>query len=179
MVEVLVVLGIIGLLLAILIPAVQYSREAARKTTGQDNLRRQALAVHTFESTHRVLPSRYVGTFQKLRTIRGEFDFHSWRTAILPLLELTSLYQKIDRSRSPTAAANLDCFNVRIPLFECPSASNPGEIVPDIPEYIDGEFRVVGSAARADYEAVSGFQFHPSPPGTLQSGEMAGIRYGF
>ena len=190
LVEILVVIGIIALLLAILIPAVQRSREAARKTTCQNNLRQQALAVQTFESAHRALPSLYNGTFLKLpRTVMYEFHSHSWRTAILPQLELGSLYRKIDQSLPPTVASNQDNLNVGIATFKCPSTSNPAEIVPDILGFNDGKALTinngkvvstipVGTAARADYEVVGGFYFDPAPPETPQTGPLRGTRFG-
>ena len=183
LVEILVVLGIIALLLAILIPAVQRSRESARKATCQNNLRQQVLAVHAFESAYQRLPSLYNGAFQQVpRSVMYEFHHHSWRTAILPQLERRPLFGRLDLTAPPTIAANQSNLNVMIPTFQCPSTSNPAEIVPWVGKFNDGNFAVesVGTAARSDYEAVGGFQFNLNPPpvDTAQTGPLSGVRFG-
>src|SRR5690606_19273053 len=64
LVELLVVIAIIGILLSLLLPAVQQARESARRVTCQNNLRQAALAVISFHSSHQRLPSLYNGTYQ-------------------------------------------------------------------------------------------------------------------
>lgn len=172
LIEALVVIGIIGILLAILVPAVQYAREAARKATCENNMRQLVLAIQNHESAHASLPSLYNGTFlQQPRNALDEFHFHSWRTAILPQLEQSSLYERIDLSLPATDAANQTNLNTTVATFVCPSTSNPNAVVPDIFAFNDGKGPTtkIGTAARSDYEVIGGVVFLPSGTVDLQN----------
>ncbi|MCA9133890.1 MAG: DUF1559 domain-containing protein, partial [Planctomycetales bacterium] len=108
LVELLVVLAIIGILVALLLPAVQAAREAARKMQCFNNLKQIALALHNYESSHRSFPTGCVGcrspsfpppaSFQYLRT--------SWNTLTLPQLEQSNLHANYDFSSAYRDAAN-------------------------------------------------------------------------
>ena len=124
--EVLVVIGIIGLLLAIIIPAVQYSREAARRTQCQNNQRQILLACQAFEATNGSLPSLYNGT--SLAYPLNEWDLfhmHSWRVELLPYLEQQPLRDKIDWSAMATDPVNQSILHTSVPTYVCPSGVDP------------------------------------------------------
>ena len=90
LVELLVVIAIIGVLVALLLPAVQAAREAARRNQCQNNIRQLALGTLNHESSLRRLPAGYT-------TSPGDNDtFHTWASYILPYLEQGSLYGQID-----------------------------------------------------------------------------------
>ncbi|OYW12262.1 MAG: hypothetical protein B7Z55_18425, partial [Planctomycetales bacterium 12-60-4] len=172
MIEILVVISIIGLLLAILIPAVQSARESARRMACQNNLRQIVLGIANHESAIGTLPSLYNGTFlPEPRNALDEFHFHSWRTAILPQLEQKPLFSRIELSLPATDATNQANLNTSVATFVCPSASNPNSVVPDIMGFNDGKFptKIVGTAARSDYEAIGGVSFKPSGTFDLQN----------
>lgn len=172
LIEIIVVIGIIGLLFAILIPAIQFSRESARRIVCQNNLRQIVLGIANHESANATLPSLYNGTFlAEPRNALDEFHFHSWRTAILPQLEQNTLFNAIDLSLPATDPANQASLNIVVPTFVCPSASNPNPVVPDIMAFNDGNFptQIVGTAARSDYEAIGGVSFKPSGTADLQN----------
>lgn len=165
LVETLVVIGIIGILLAILIPALQYVRESARRSSCQNNLRQTTLAVLSHESAHAILPKLYNGSFlPQPRYVLDEFHFHSWRTSILPGLEQGSLHGRLDFARAATDGANQASANVSLTVFVCPSSSNPTSVVSDIIEFNPGvsSNHNFGTAARSDYEVLGGVSFHPS-----------------
>lgn len=84
LVELLAVLAILSLLMALFAPAVQQSREAARRIRCEHHLRQLGLALHNYESSHRVLPSG--------ATLGG----WSWRAMILPQLDQSAAYSVID-----------------------------------------------------------------------------------
>ena len=102
LVELVCVMAIIGILTAMLLPAVQSVREAARKTACQNNLRQLALAVHNYESAHQAFP---VGTLGTSELVLGDFDpagfdifsaqNTSWIVHILPFIEKNNLAQQL------------------------------------------------------------------------------------
>lgn len=162
LIELTVVIGIIGLLIAILLPAVQYAREASRRVSCQNNLKQLGLGIQNHDSTHRSLPSLYNGTFlEKPRVTMDEFHFHSWRVAILPEMERAALFQNVDFTLPATVAANQEILNTSIPGLLCPSTSNASAVVPDIFAFNDGNppTQNVGTAARSDYEIIGGVNY--------------------
>lgn len=103
LVELLVVITIIGILIALLLPAVQAAREAARRSTCTNNLKQIALAVHGYHDIHNVFPTvsggiqstAYGGTCAGWVVSTG----FSWRTVILPQIEQVGLYESMDLSK--------------------------------------------------------------------------------
>lgn len=91
LVELLVVIAIIGMLVAILLPAVQAAREAGRRMSCSNNLKQIGLACHNYENAIGVLP---VGG---MPTGRGGYG-HSWWVRILPYLEQESVFDKFDQT---------------------------------------------------------------------------------
>lgn len=152
-------IAIIGILVALVLPSVQSARESARNITCQNNLRQQSLAVQNYESAHKEIPSLYFGTFLKQpRTAMDEFHFHSWQTAILPHVEESSLYDRIDLSRAASMESNHPILKTEIATFKCPSANSKNSRLPDVHEYNNGNtpVRTFGPAARSDYEVFAG-----------------------
>ncbi|MDG3007840.1 DUF1559 family PulG-like putative transporter [Paludisphaera mucosa] len=188
LIELLVVIAIAGLLAALLIPAVQSSREAARATTCRNNLRQVMLGVLNHESAARALPDLYNGGFlPRPRSAIDEFHFHPWRTAILPGLERSDVLASLNLDLPATTHANQTGINAAIATFVCPSSSNPTPNLPDVHEWqaswtpgIAGP--LIGAAARADYEVVGGVRTRP--PGTAVNGGVVltmildGIEFG-
>lgn len=180
LIELLVVISVIGVLIGLLLPAVQASREAARRTMCQANLRDQGIAIHAFEHAKGTLPAFYNGGFlDRPRTAIDEFHFHSWRSALLPYLEQSNVLASLNFELSSTVAANQTGVNVRLSVFVCPSSANPTRTVPDIQEWNEAFMRipmsVVGTAARNDYEAVGGVRV--AVPNTT-SIDLSVIRFG-
>jgi hypothetical protein len=97
----------------LLLPAVQAAREAARRSSCQNNLKQIALACHTYHDTYNYLPP--VATSP---TLAGSSGF----AAILPYIEQTNLYTLYDFSKGNSDPVNLAAVSQRIPTYLCPSA---------------------------------------------------------
>ena len=117
LVELLVVLAIIGVLVALLLPAVQAARESARRTRCANNLRQQGVALINFEEQRGSLS---VGCIGCLRTAVPKL-FNSWNAQILPWLEQAALHQRLDLKKESYKAPNLDVGAVVLDVFLCPS----------------------------------------------------------
>lgn len=121
LVELLVVIAIIGILVALLLPAVQAAREAARRVQCVNNLTQMALAIQNYDMAHRVLPP---GTLDETGPINNvaEGYHYSWMTHILPYMEQTSTYRHIDFDVGAYDEKNAQVRAVRISSYQCPSS---------------------------------------------------------
>lgn len=115
LVEVLVVIAIIGVLVGLLLPAVQSAREAARRMQCSNNLRQVGLAMHNYESANRRLPAGWVA--DRPEGVPG----WSWAVALLPYMEQNDVHNRIDTRLEITAPANQPMITQVIPTFICPS----------------------------------------------------------
>lgn len=170
LIELLVVIGIIGVLAAMLLPAVQSSRSSARKLQCTNNLRQVGLAILNYEAIHKIIPSLWNGTrYKEPRGVVDEFYFHSWQTPLLPALEEASLYDRIDISLSPTHPDNQPNLNTSISVLVCPSTPDLESKVTDIYVWPDSDDRnefateLAGTAARTDYEVILGVETVVTP----------------
>ncbi len=113
LVELLVVIAIIGVLVGLLLPAVQMARESARRIQCANNLKNAGLALHNFADAYRSLPA---GS----ESLNG--TFHSWSSRILPFAEQSALFSELDFSKPWDAAgANQQAASKHVPMFVCPS----------------------------------------------------------
>ncbi|MFI4875195.1 MAG: DUF1559 domain-containing protein [Blastopirellula sp. JB062] len=85
LVELLVVIAIIGVLIALLLPAVQQAREAARRMSCSNNMKQLGLALHNYHDTYRAFPFGGLGEFQT-----------SWMVAIMPQIEQSNVFDQIE-----------------------------------------------------------------------------------
>ncbi|MDX1944338.1 MAG: DUF1559 domain-containing protein [Pirellulaceae bacterium] len=124
LIELLVVIAIIGVLVALLLPAVQAAREAARRTSCANNLTQLILAVHNYELAHGVYPP---GTIDKQGPIvNAPIGYHhNWIIQILPYFEQQNTWRAIDPKVSVYHAKNAPVINVPITTLHCPSSPAP------------------------------------------------------
>jgi hypothetical protein len=110
-VDLLVVIAIIGILVALLLPAVQAAREAARRTQCSNNLKQISIAVHNYHDTLGALPPGQPGG------LSGSSAF----AAILPFIEQGNMYDKYDFSKGNSDPANVAVVSQKVKAFICPS----------------------------------------------------------
>jgi len=117
-IELLVVIASLGILLAVLLPAVQQARMAARRTQCGSNLRQIALAMHQYHLVYRSLPqATFYGT-----------SFYSPFTAALPYLEQDANRQLYNADLRYDHPENLAVINQLIPIYLCPSMTIPRQV---------------------------------------------------
>ena len=120
LVELLVVIAIIGILIALLLPAVQAAREAARRISCTNNLSQIALAVQNYSMAHFVYPP---GTIDEQGPIVNapEGYHHNWVSQVLPYMEELNTYRHINFAESVYDESNAQVRQVHIATLLCPS----------------------------------------------------------
>lgn len=122
LVELLVVIAIIGVLIALLLPAVQAARDAARRSQCQNNLKQLGLAIHNYESATRRLPTGGQGTDFTVTPPSTTFDRHSLFTMLLPYLEQANSFRQFDlKFAYNETPGNEQAARQYIPMLNCPS----------------------------------------------------------
>jgi len=122
LIELLVVIAIIGLLMALLLPAIQRVREAANRIRCQNNIRQLAIAVHNYESHYGVLPpSMLAPVGATFGTNNGSWSVHG---RILDFIEQGNAGVKVNLEVGWDQQLNTGVPQTRIPVFLCPSERN-------------------------------------------------------
>lgn len=151
LVELLVVIAIIGILIALLLPAVQAAREAARRSQCTNNLKQHGLALHNYHDIHKTFPPALMNSG---RTTDGAVAGPDWRypegvrnhtgwTLLLPMMEQTPLHDQLSfefptNSSNPRAGGpslvgtpeytqNVNALSTRLSILECPSHPSTGQ----------------------------------------------------
>ena len=172
LVELLVVIAIIGVLISVLLPAVQQAREAARRIQCTNHLRQLGLATANYESTHGVLPPAGMVDFSILEdsALPRDRKFQcrtgtmlSWVTVLLPFLDQSAVFEQIDFDRSAIDQPT-EVFASVPPTLLCPSGQARDRYLVDAD--LTGERRL----AKGNYAAFVGpyhIDEHDQYPGAL------------
>ncbi len=146
LVELLVVIAIIGILVALLLPAVQAAREAARRLQCSNQLRQIGIACHNYHDTRGMLP-----------TVRTSATDMSYLAQILPFMEQVQLRDLINEDQHWSHASNDAAEATGVPEFQCPSTGT------QLPTYIGGVGDITSSVdtspLRAHYVGIMGAKF--------------------
>jgi len=147
LIELLVVIAIIGILVALLLPAVQQAREAARRTQCKNNLKQIVLATHNFHDVYRQFPPAYIGMDSNCSSAPNWFKFSGMGclALIAAQMDQTPLYGQLDAWKGlepeqprpdPCGSSKLPWYNydntwfaaqARIPAYLCPSDPELGK----------------------------------------------------
>ena len=167
LIELLVVIAIIGILIGMLLPAINAAREAARRTNCKHHLRQLGLAINYHLEASNVYPTG--------RDSRSQIGV-SWAFHLLPYVEEKDIYYSYDASVPVFAPENVTAMRTPVSLFYCPSRRSPAA---------DRNFdnnnevpTVTGAAAGGDYAANAGSYFLYAATENVR-GDRAGPIYTF
>jgi prepilin-type processing-associated H-X9-DG protein len=143
-VELLVVIAIIGILVGLLLPAVQAAREAARRMQCSNNMKQLGLAMLNYETSHQAFPSNNPLVSRSgdgLRYVQGP-----WTLAIMPFLELGNTYDQWDQNLGFAEGTNRPLLETGFQVYKCPSS----------PVSVVAEFPPLAASFSADFAATGG-----------------------
>ena len=163
LIELLVGLTIMGVLLAVLLPAVSAAREAARRMQCSNNLKQIGIGLHAYHNTHSTFPPGHIAN------LKSDSDGRSWGwgALLLPFVEQTALAEQLDTTRqsfdavasSPGLAGLL---KTNVSLYRCPSDPGDGMSHPYRSIFVTGSAALDSSTIPSAGLSVVGHIFRPS-----------------
>jgi prepilin-type N-terminal cleavage/methylation domain-containing protein/prepilin-type processing-associated H-X9-DG protein len=157
LIELLVVISMIGVLIALLLPAVQAAREAARRAQCVNNLKQIGIALHNYYNAITTFPSGYID-YQNNPSFTPDLDMGpgwGWAALSLPFMEQQPLYSAINFNLGITSPSNSTAVVTSLTVFQCPSDGyNPQPCV----LYDITCTRVIATVAHSNYAAVCGWE---------------------
>jgi prepilin-type N-terminal cleavage/methylation domain-containing protein/prepilin-type processing-associated H-X9-DG protein len=157
LIELLVVIAIIGILLGLLLPAVQSVRAAAQRAQCVNNLKQIGLALHNYEGVHGNFPAGYIdGNTNPTSTPDNDVGpGWGWASRILPFVEHQDVYQQIDFTQGIVAPTNLPIAELPLTIFQCPSDPYTPQ---NVPLYDSTFVNVLGIVAQGNYVGCNGWE---------------------
>ncbi len=130
LIELLVVIAIIAILVALLLPAVQQVREAARKSQCQDHLHNLVIALHNYENSYNFFPAAAARNLPDIRCATDDRSGWGWGAAILPQIEQKPLFDQLRVANEALYMALGDparrqLMTQQLDIFVCPSDNSP------------------------------------------------------
>ncbi len=113
LVELLVVIAIMGILISLLLPAVQAAREATRRMQCMNNLKQMGLSMHLYDDANGSLPPTTLGSHTEMKGTAF--------VSILPYLETPAVFEQWDMDVAATASPNLELIETVMPVYRCPT----------------------------------------------------------
>ena len=158
LIELLVVISIIGVLISLLLPAVQSAREAARRAQCVNNLKQIGVALFNYESSVGAFPPGYIDS-QNNPNNTPDLDMGTgwgWAAMSLPFLEQQPLYNAINFNLAITSPSNSTAVLTSLNVFQCPSDGyNPQPCI----LYVSSTSTTpIATVAHSNYAAVSGWE---------------------
>ncbi len=145
------VIAIIGVLVALMLPAIQAARESARKTGCANNLKQIGLGMHAYLLNHKSFPPGYISKVLPDHDDGG--PGWAWGALIMPFIEETAIHEQIDLTGSLLSAAAAPVVLTTVPLFVCPSDGTFEPII-DIPS--KSSTQIICQMAAANYVGSAG-----------------------
>jgi type II secretory pathway pseudopilin PulG len=125
LIELLVVIAIIAVLIALLLPAVQQAREAARRTQCKNNLMQIGLGLQNYVMAHEVLPPGVSNPTGPIRSVEDVDQYHmGWIVQVLPYLDQGNIFNHVDFTKSVYGPENAAPRSKKLSVLTC--SSDPG-----------------------------------------------------
>lgn len=188
LVELLVVIAIIGILVALLLPAVQAAREAARRMQCGNNLKQVATALHNYHDTYKTFPMGFsYPSNDGAAATPTDHECWAWSALMLPFIEQSPLHdamgvtqQNLWRHFITAGAATKQRVETTIPTFVCPSDSGynqPGKIHANR-HFNDGIGVTTGGVATPVWPGLSNYMGNAGHRSNAALNPNTGIFYG-